>query len=294
MAAITLQFELPTHFLDVRGQRAGFVLLATFLITFLFIRTSARLMRSPRVPWWPGSVTTSGGLHLHHLVWGIVLLLISGFLGFVISRTSPWTEILAGAFGVGAGLTLDEFALWVYLRDVYWAEEGRASFEAVIVATIIGALLLLGFAPFDLPNNTSSVGTLAFAVAIDVLLAGLAIFKGKPLLGLIGVFVPPVSLVGAVRLASPRSPWARRFYAPGGAKMVKAEARWQRVDARRQRIANAIAGAPGLPAGAFDAAAAPHPAAAPNPAGAPHPAAAPNPAGASQTDEAQSGTRASS
>jgi hypothetical protein len=282
VASITLRLELPAHFLDLQGQRAGFVLLASFMVTFLFIRTSARLMRSPRVPWWPGSVTTSGGLHLHHLVWGIVLLLISGFLGFVANRSSPWTEILAGVFGVGAGLTLDEFALWVYLRDVYWAEEGRASFEAVVVATMIGGLLLLGFAPFDVPNNASSVATLVLAVTTDLLLAGLAILKGKPLLGLVGIFVPPVSLVGAVRLASPRSPWARRFYDPDGPKMARAQRRWQRSHARRRRIADAIAGAPGLPAG--------EPGPAPEPAGAPQPAAAaPQPA-----DEPQSSTRASS
>ena len=100
---ITLTFELPAHFLDVRSQRVGFVLLAAFLVSFLFIRTSARLMRSPKVPWWPGSVTTDSGLHLHHLVWGIVLLLLAGFLGFTTTPSSPWTEILAGAFGVGAG-----------------------------------------------------------------------------------------------------------------------------------------------------------------------------------------------
>lgn len=73
-SAIGLGFDLPTRFLDKPGQRAGFVVLAAFLVSFLFIRTSARLMRSPRVPWWPGSVSTSSGLHLHHLVWGIVLL----------------------------------------------------------------------------------------------------------------------------------------------------------------------------------------------------------------------------
>jgi len=57
-ASISIRFELPSNLLDVPEQRAGFVLLAAFLISFLFIRTSARLMRSPRVPWWPGSVTT--------------------------------------------------------------------------------------------------------------------------------------------------------------------------------------------------------------------------------------------
>src|SRR5438874_7009211 len=139
--AIHFDFTLETNFLDVPGQRAGFVLLAAFLGSFLFIRTSARLMRSPRVTWWPGSVTTGGGLHLHHLVWGIVLLLLTGFLSFVTKPTSPWEEILAALFGIGAGFTLDEFALWIHLRDVYWAEEGRSSFDAVIVAAVLGGLI---------------------------------------------------------------------------------------------------------------------------------------------------------
>jgi hypothetical protein len=98
------------------------------------------------VPWWPGSVTTKGGLHLHHLVWGIVLILVSGFLNFVLRPSSPGLEILAAAFGVGAGLTLDEFALWVHLEDVYWSTEGRASIDAVVVAALLGGLIVLGIA----------------------------------------------------------------------------------------------------------------------------------------------------
>jgi hypothetical protein len=255
---ITLTFELPAHFLDVRSQRAGFVLLAAFLVSFLFIRTSARLMRSPKVPWWPGSVTTNSGLHLHHLVWGIVLLLLAGFLGFATTPASPWTEILAGAFGIGAGLTLDEFALWVHLRDVYWAEEGRSSFDAVVVAALIGGLTMLGLSPFDLPHNGSSVSAVAVAVVMSVLMSSLAIMKGKPLLGLIGLFVLPVSLVGAVRMAAPDSRWARRRYDPAGRKMARAQVRWQRIAARRRRVADAIAGTPGVPAvNSTDAAARP-------------------------------------
>jgi hypothetical protein len=241
---VGLSLELPAHFLDRPGQRAGFVLLGAFLVSYLFIRTSARLMRSPRVPWWPGSVVTDSGLHLHHLVWGIALLLISGFLGFVTTGSSPGNELLAAAFGVGAGLTLDEFALLIHLRDVYWSEEGRASFNAVVVALLLGGLVLLGFAPFDLKHRTSSLDTLAIGVAIDVLLAALAILKGKRLLGVIGIFVPFFSLAGAVRLASPRSPWAQRFYKPGGRKLAQAEARWQRIEARRRRLSDLVAGAP--------------------------------------------------
>ena len=205
-------------------------------------------MRSPKVPWWPGSVTTDSGLHLHHLVWGIVLLLLAGFLGFATTPASPWTEILAGAFGIGAGLTLDEFALWVYLRDVYWAEEGRSSFDAVVVAALIGGLTVLGLSPFDLPHNGSSVSAVAVAVVMSVLMSSVAILKGKPLLGLIGLFVLPVSLVGAVRVAAPDSRWATRRDDPAGRKMARAQVRWQRIAARRRRVADAIAGTPGVPA----------------------------------------------
>jgi len=243
LATVTVRFDLPASFLDDRGERTGFVLLAAFLLTFLFIRTSARLMRSPRVSWWPGSVTTGSGLHLHHLVWGIVLLLLTGFLGFALSPRSPWNEVLAAGFGVGAGLTLDEFALWVYLRDVYWTEEGRASLDAVVVAAALGGLVLLGIAPFDLPNNGSSVATLSSSVFVVLALATVAILKGRLFLGLIGIFVPLTSLAGACRLAAPHSPWARRFYGDGP-KLARSQARFARTGARRRHLADAISGAP--------------------------------------------------
>jgi hypothetical protein len=239
-----LNFEISQHFLDDRGQRAGFVLLGAFLLAFLFIRTSARLIRSPKVSWWPGSVKTKSGLHLHHLVWGIVLLLASGFLNFVLKPGSPWNEILAGAFGVGAGLTLDEFALWVHLEDVYWTQQGRISLDAVVVAALLGGLIVLGLAPFDLANQGGSIGSLVVAILIDLLLSTVVILKGKPMLGLIGVFVPLVSLLGALRLASPGSPWARKRYAPDGGKMAESRARFERIRSRRRRLSNAIGGAP--------------------------------------------------
>lgn len=242
--SLTLNFQFPAHFLDLETQRAGFVLLGTFLLSFLFIRTSARLIRSPRVTWWPGSVTTSSGLHLHHLVWGIVLMMLTGLLGFATAPGTPWDEILAAAFGVGMGLTLDEFALWVYLRDVYWAEEGRASLDAVVVAATVGGLIVLGVAPFDLPNAAGSVATLAVTVLVAVLLAAAAILKGKPLIGLIGVFMPLVSLVGVCRLAAPRSPWSRRFYGADSDKLARSRERYARIAARRKRLSDAIAGAP--------------------------------------------------
>lgn len=245
-AAISVSLDGPRHFLDVPEQRAGFVLLVAFLLSFLFIRTSARLMRSPRVPWWPGSVKTSSGLHLHHLVWGIVLVLLTGFLSFVTRAASPWQEILAALFGIGMGLTLDEFALWVHLRDVYWAEEGRSSFDAVVVAALLGGLIVIGVAPFDLSGKAGSVETLAIGIALDVLLSVLAILKGKPLMGVIGIFIPLLSLTGAIRLASPGSPWARRRYR--GKKLARSQARWQRIRARRKRVIDTVLGPPGTAA----------------------------------------------
>jgi hypothetical protein len=241
---LNLNFEVSRHFLDDRGQRAGFILLGAFLGAFLFIRTSARLIRSPKITWWPGSVKTKSGLHLHHLVWGICLLMSSGFLNFVLKPSSPWSDVLAAAFGIGAGLTLDEFALWVRLEDVYWSQEGRISLDAVVVATLLGGMIVLGLAPFDLANPEGSIGSLVVAVLIDIVFSALAILKGKPLLGLIGIFIPPVSLVGAVRLASPRSPWARWRYAPDSRKMAASRARFARMRKRRRWLSDAIGGTP--------------------------------------------------
>jgi len=137
LAEIIIEFE-GESFLSEEGERAGLIVLATTLLSFLLIRVSTRLMRSPKVTWWPGSIKTEGGLHVHHLVFGIVLMLIAGFL-LALQLGSPGTELAAATFGIGAGLTLDEYALWLHLEDVYWAEEGRRSVDAVIVAALVAA-----------------------------------------------------------------------------------------------------------------------------------------------------------
>jgi hypothetical protein len=244
---LELNFAISHHFLDDHGQRAGFILLGSFLAAFLFIRTSARLIRNPKVTWWPGSVTTKSGLHLHHLVWGIVLILTSGFLNFVLRPGSPWLEIFAAAFGIGAGLTLDEFALWIHLEDVYWSKEGRASIDAVVVAALLGGLVVLGIAPFDISNRASPIGSLVAVIAVDLVFSTLSILKGKPMLGLVGIFVPLMSIAGALRLAAPSSPWARWRYPSDGQRMVRSQARFKRVRERRRWLMNAIGGAPSQP-----------------------------------------------
>jgi hypothetical protein len=228
------------------GRECGFLLLLAFLISFSFIRTSARLMRSPRVPWWPGSVE-AGGVHIHHMVWGISLVLLSGFAAFVSDLYSPWWQVTSIAFGVGAGLTLDEFALWVYLRDVYWAQQGRDSIDAVILVTLLAGLVVLGVQPFDLDQTGAAIGTTG-AVVVVVMLAAITFLKGKLVLGTISIFVPVVGLVAAVRLAKPNSPWARRRYrGPRAHRLERARARHERdtrLDALGVRVRNAIGGAP--------------------------------------------------
>src|SRR5690349_13115548 len=124
MSLATLEIRAGHHGPLIPHERIGLALvLVGFIGSFAFIRMSTRIMRSPRISWWPGSVK-SGGVHVHHLAFGIVLMMIAGSIGFAFYNDDPWLEISAFLFGIGIGLTIDEFALWVYLDDVYWAKEG--------------------------------------------------------------------------------------------------------------------------------------------------------------------------
>jgi hypothetical protein len=158
---------------------------------------------------------TIGGVHVHHQVWGILLVLITGLLAFRYSPGPPWQEILAALFGAGAALALDEFALWLHLEDVYWSAEGRKSIDAVMVAVVVGVGLLMTTSPLGLQEGVATELGLWAATLIVVLHIGYTIvcmLKGKIFTGLIGLAVPIVSFVGSIRLAKPESFWARRYY----------------------------------------------------------------------------------
>jgi hypothetical protein len=243
LAAVSLEFGTGAA-LDSAGQRAGLILLGAMLLSFGFIRFSTRMIRA-EVSWWPGNVTP-GGLHIHHLVFGIVLMMAAGFLGFVTEPNEPWIEILAGFFGIGMGLTLDEFALWLYLDDVYWSEEGRRSVDAVIFAAIIAGGLVVGFVPLD-AGNEESIAAALLTVAINLSLCALVALKGKISTAVIGMFIPPVAWVASIRLARPGSFWAKRRYPEGSEKLAKAKARKERHDRRVRRFQDLIGGAPSLP-----------------------------------------------
>jgi hypothetical protein len=206
------------------GKEPEFLLLLAFLGSFAFIRTSAHMIRA-QVKWWPGNVSV-GGTHVHHLVWGIIAILVTGYVGLAIAPGSPVREILAVLFGIGVGLTLDEFALWLNLRDVYWSEKGRRSIDAVIIAATLALLVLTGLRVWlDLADEAAVEARAAVSagVSFQLVIALVNVAKRKYTTALAGMFLTPVGVVGALRLAKPNSLWARRY---GHDKLARAAARY--------------------------------------------------------------------
>lgn len=207
------------------GKQPEFLFFIAFLITFGFIRTSAHMIRA-QVKWWPGNVEV-GGTHIHHLVWGIILLLITGYVAIAIRPPSPWQEVDAVFFGIGTGLTLDEFALWLNLKDVYWEQEGRRSIDAVIIAAAISGMVLIGFSAWL--EVAKKVEDVAFTVVgtfgvVAIVFAVVNLAKERLVSAVVGLFVLPVGIFIAFRLARPHSLWAKVFY--GDAKRARAEERF--------------------------------------------------------------------
>lgn len=147
------------------------------------------------------------------------------------------------AFGIGCGLTLDEFALWLHLEDVYWSEEGRSSVDAVIVAVLIGWMLAVGTAPFD-SGEQGSVTAIVLVVAVNLVFVVIAVGKGKLLTGILGAAIPLVAIVGAVRLAKPGSRWAKRRYKPDTRKWRRAVERDKRMVAVQDGFFDLVGGRP--------------------------------------------------
>ncbi|SEF89512.1 lysyl-tRNA synthetase, class 2 [Actinacidiphila yanglinensis] len=227
------------------GRVQLFLLLAGLVCSFLFIRFSTRMIRR-QVSWWPGNVQP-GGMHIHHVVFGQVMMIIGGVGAFGVRGGPLAHDILAVVFGMGCGLVLDEFALVLHLEDVYWKEEGRRSVDAVILSVAVIGLLLAGEAPL----GGYVGGTSAGSYVVAALLLGfvvLCLLKGKVWTGLLGVMVPVLAVVGAVRLARPHSPWARWRYTSRPRRMARAERREEgsrrRVMAAKTAVMDAVAGAP--------------------------------------------------
>jgi hypothetical protein len=125
------------------GRRVAIRTLVSYLITFAILRAITAIIQFDLFPNGPFRfVITKGGLHIHHLFWGILLLMATGF-GALATRAPQWHLRIAIAFGIALGLTLDEFAMWLRLADVYWTPQGVESLKAG--AAVAALLALYGF-----------------------------------------------------------------------------------------------------------------------------------------------------
>ena len=230
------------------GRSAALFLLLGFVVTYAVTRWVTVRIRRRSADGVQGDGPIKdvhiGGVHVHHQVWGILLVLAVGLLVFRFDPGSPWLEVLATLFGVGAALALDEFALWLHLEDVYWSEEGKKSIDAVMIATVFGLVLLVGTSPVGVDD--ADVSAYGFWVTLLVVGAHIGVcmvcmLKGKLVIGLAGLPLPTLSFLGAVRLAKPESFWARRFYGEG--KLARAAARHRRYEARRLSLRDRLFGA---------------------------------------------------
>ncbi|MCX4822565.1 hypothetical protein OG883_22235 [Streptomyces sp. NBC_01142] len=195
------------------GKLPLLLALSSFVLTFLITRSITRLIRAGKGPF--GNVS-SGGVHIHHVVPGVILTVIGGFGAVGSGRHGPAAAVCAILFGIGAGLVLDEFALILHLDDVYWTEQGRQSVEMVVLTAALVMLTLGGFSPLGVNELTGEErqnrGVVISTLAVNFLFVLLTLLKGKLRLALIGTLLPFVAIVGALRLAKPGSLWAGRFY----------------------------------------------------------------------------------
>ncbi len=223
------------------GKQPLLLCLAVFVVVFLVTRTITRLIRAGRGPFrdvgW-------GTVHVHHVVPGILLLLAGGLLALAGVRVAFLPEVAGAVFGGGAALVLDEFALVLRLEDVYWSEEGRTSVEAVALTAAVMGMMLVGLSPLGVDNLGDAERTARTAAVLHgtVTLFGVAvaITKGKIRLAIVGMFVPVVAWVAAVRLARPDSLWARRFYRGRPATLLRSIRRAGRQDERWTRLRHAL------------------------------------------------------
>ena len=225
------------HDIMGRGRLPLLCCLVAFIVTFFVTRTFVRYIRRragrdgpPK--WWEPRNIHIGKMHIHHVVVGVLLVMVSGVTLVALSVTGNEREYTASAivFGIGAALVLDEYALILHLSDVYWEEDGRTSVDAVFAAVAVGGLLVLGLHPLmffislwhDTTHSVLLRAAVVFGMVLTLPLAVLVVLKGKVWTGLIGMFFVPLLVIGAIRLSRPQAPWARWFYISRLDKMARA------------------------------------------------------------------------
>jgi hypothetical protein len=229
------------------GRLRLFCFFVAFIAAFVFIRFSVRMIRA-QVRWWPGNVTP-GGLHVHHAVFGLVFMCVGGVGGLVVQdNQSAWAAVAAALLGIGTALILDEFALVLFLKDVYWSERGRLSVEVVFIVVALCGLAVLGWVPLGITSESAGHTRLdAFIGVASVLVVNLAftvicLLKGKVWCGVLGVYISLFALVGAIRLARPGSFWARSRYPEGSRKLAKGDGQGKTLQAARQPLHDMVPG----------------------------------------------------
>lgn len=233
-----------SHYIYRGGREPLFFLLLAFLATFVVVRAYTRI---GRIRGWPsGSVRD---IHLHHLVPGILASLASATAIIAFRPGDDTMLLLSSLFGIGAALTLDEFALILHLDDVYWTKEGRSSIEATLMGASFGFLCLLASLPLSGdPRRDGPHWLVGALLGVNLSFGLIAFLKGKPKLGTLGILVPGVSIIGAFRLATPSSLWAHRFYSASKIRRSQKRAahRHRRYSNFRHRLYDLIGGRPHL------------------------------------------------
>jgi hypothetical protein len=238
------RLKIPVGRADLSLRPMMWMFLA-ILLTFLITRTVTRLIRS-------GSGAGAGlgdfriaGIHVHHQVFGILIIIGTGIALVSGTPQGAALDVAAAVFGAGVGLTVDEFALWLHLEDVYWAAQGRESVDAIFCVLVITGALIGGVGFVTGPLGTAAWWSSVAFIAVNLLLCVICLLKGKVVTGVIGIFVGIVALVGAIRLAKPGSWWAVHYYAGRPARASRAASRYDyRYQERWNRLRDLVAGAP--------------------------------------------------
>ncbi|MFD5325131.1 hypothetical protein [Streptomyces sp. NPDC127092] len=226
------------------GKLPMFLALTSFVLTFLVTRTVTRLIRAGKGPF---RNVSSGGVHIHHVVPGVVLTILGGFGAVGSGRHGVGAAVFAVVFGIGAGLVLDEFALVLHLDDVYWSDDGRKSVEVVVLTAALVLLVLAGFSPLGVNDVTAEERqdrvSFILTLVLNFVLVLVTLVKGKFRMAVLGTLIPFVAIVGAVRLARPGSWWSRHLYgrrhrarARSRIRTYRHDKRWVRVRRRAQDL----------------------------------------------------------
>jgi hypothetical protein len=215
------------------------------LVSFLITRMVTRLIRSGSGGGAGLGNVTIAGNHVHHQVFGILIIIGTGIV--LVSQTPQGAALDAAAavFGAGVGLTVDEFALWLHLKDVYWARQGRQSVDAIFCVLVVTGALIGGTGFVSGPIGTADWWSSIAAIGISLALSVICLLKGKVITGVIGLVIGVVALAGAIRLAKPGSWWAVRRYATRPRRASRSARRYdQRRAERWNRLRDLVAGAP--------------------------------------------------